>query len=256
MNSMNRNTNRAVAGLAVVVFALFMQGCATRGRITPQPLSPGEKGTAGAYSDRLNVALKAVGNEAVAKTAAKEVKEEAQRSLIQNGFRIDRSAPDISVAVEVETDIFDQSGNYYVYDGRARTRIMRVYDSSLIGDKTVAVRSARKLGKTEAARAVGSALASKTATWITKAAAPSTTGLTSALLTVHRAWRPGSDARYARDLIDEATSLKGVVSCRQMSHDYKVRKLVFRIVYIEDLFPEGILNRLINSPDLNLKAGK
>ena len=260
VNAMKDKMNRMFAGMAVVLSVLFVQGCASpgagRATIRPEPLPPGERGTAGTRSDRLNVALETVGNDEAAKIAAKEIAEETQRSLIQNGFRMDRSAPDISVATQVETDMFDQSGNYYVFDGRAKTRIERVYDSSLIGEETVSARGERKLGKEEAARAVGSKLASDTAAWIGKAASPSVTGLTSAELTVYRAWGLGSDAQYSKDLIDRATSIKGVVSCRQVSHDYKARKMVFRVVYVEDLFPEGVLNRLINDPNLNLKAGK
>lgn len=256
MNSIRNSINGTFAGVTLLIWAFFAQGCATRGTIRPEPLPPGEKGTAGTRSDRLNVSVETQGSDEAAKISAKEIAEATQRSLMKNGFRIDRSASDVSVSTQVETDLFDQSGNYYVFDGRAKTRIERAYDSSLIGEETVSARGERKLGKDEAARAVGSKLASETVAWMTKTASPSATGLTSARLTVSRAWRLGSDAQYAKDLIDKATSIKGVLSCTQASHDYKARKMVFRIVYVEDLFPEGILNRLINDPDLNLKAGK
>ena len=247
---------RVVIRLMPAFLALLVlgSGCATRGTVKRDPVRLKEQGTAGVRSDRLNAHVRASGTSREAGICAAQLGAMAQSVLMKGGFRIDPSAPDLTVSARAATDLFDKSGNYYVYDGRATMRVTRERDSSLIGEKTVSARGDRKLEKKKALESAGSKLASATRAWLTQQAKPANAGVTSVKLVVERAWRLGSDSRYARDLIKTVTSIPGVVSCRQVSHDYKGRKMVFRIAYIEDNFPEGILNRLVNEQELNLKA--
>jgi hypothetical protein len=143
-----------------------------------------------------------------------------------------------------------------VYDGEVAAKVTRAYDESLLGQQTLQARGERLLGKDKALRSAGGKLADATTAWLKDMVSPASTGLTGVKLTVSRAWRPGSDEAYARRLIDRVSAINGVVACRQISHDYEARKMVFRVSYIQDLLPEGILNRLVNDADLNLKPGK
>ena len=243
------------AALVLLAVLAVGQGCATRGTVKREPIRVREQGTAGVRSDRLNAHVRASGTSREAGVCVAQLGAMAQSVLMKSGFRMDPSAPDLTVSARAKTDLFDKSGNYYVYEGRATMRVTRDCDSSLIGEKTVSARGERKLEKEKALQSIGSKLASASRAWLTQKAKPANAGVKSVKLAVERAWRLGSDARYSRELIRTVSAIPGIVSCRQVSHDYAGRKMVFRIAYIEDHFPEGMLNRLINERDLNLKAG-
>ena len=47
--------------------------------------------------------------------------------------------------------------------------------------------------------------------------------------------------------------IDGVLACEFLEQTYATRKMAFRIVYAVRKIPEGILNRLANTPDLEIR---
>ena len=48
-------------------------------------------------------------------------------------------------------------------------------------------------------------------------------------------------------------ALPGVIYCAQVAHAYDTRTLTFRVVYLADAMPAGLLNRLATIGSLHLK---
>ncbi|HRU07504.1 MAG TPA: hypothetical protein P5137_17210, partial [Candidatus Brocadiia bacterium] len=66
-------------------------------------------------------------------------------------------------------------------------------------------------------------------------------------------WIHDRDPEYAQRFIAAVRQIRGVVYCAMVAHDYDQRALTFRVVYLADALPEGLLNRLANMKDLKIK---
>ena len=72
-------------------------------------------------------------------------------------------------------------------------------------------------------------------------------------MTVRRPWLSTRDPEYAQRLIQAVKAQRGVVYCAMVAHDYETKVLTFRIVYLAEAMPEGVLNRLASMKDLAIK---
>ncbi len=249
-------TARVIFGLLCV--GMFAGGCRTvadrrdDGR-KPQPV---DDITAESKAQRLNMHInsQSAGNDA--RNAAIEVQSAVQSALTEGGYRIDPSHPDVRVSLVTEIESFDASGNFYRFDGRIRAAVERVADKRLLGENTFEKRGDRTLGQAAAIRAVSTPLARQTADWLVNVAAPARSGLAAEDITVVN--RRFSSRRRRNEFIEyfvERVKVEpGVVSCRLIDQDDRQRELVFRIVYFPDQFDDGLLTRIVNMQELDIKT--
>ena len=106
-------------------------------------------------------------------------------------------------------------------------------------------------------------LTSGAADQVMKFAQPEQSGLAVMDVTINRPWLADRDAdtlgindrdpQYTQRFIAAAKRLRGVVYCALVGHDYKTRSLTFRLVYLAEAMPEGVVNRLATLEEIKIK---
>jgi type IV pilus biogenesis protein CpaD/CtpE len=244
----------AVAGL--------VSGCASTGGMTA-PVAEGNPDNAVAPATAemryLNVSVASSSLNKDGKLVASRLERAVRDKLAANGLPMRSAAPDILLSMAVDAKSFDQSGEYHVYRVRvqatAQTTAAPVKD---LGMKTLEIKSDRKLGKDEALLNAADKLSNDAVAWSVSMVDPSRSELLANDLTVEAPWyktRRGQ-ADYARNFVKEVSGLAGVVNCRLVSHDYANKIMVYRVVYMRDAYPAGVLNYLATKNKLNIKPKK
>lgn len=165
----------------------------------------------------------------------------------------DPQAPDIEVRLRVRTSEFDSAGNYLRCEGTVEASVDRTWDQKRLGFKPLSVRGKRGLGADEAMRNLTAQLTEETCAFVVQAARPEQSGLAVMDVTIKRPWLTARDPEYAQRFIGAVRSQRGVIYCAMVAHDYETRVLTFRVVYLADAMPEGVLNRLATMKNLGIK---
>ena len=192
------------------------------------------------------------------------VRQAIEGRLAAAGYKMNADAPDIRVQVAVRSAEFDRAGNYIRYEGTVEASVNRTWDNKRLGFDTVSVRGKRGLGADEAMRHLTADLADGIAAKVMDFARPEQSGLAVIDVTIKRQWLVGQDPgtlrvydrdpEYAQRFIAAVKRIRGVVYCAMVAHDYDKRALTFRVVYLADAMPEGVLNRLATLDDIKIKA--
>jgi hypothetical protein len=200
---------------------------------------------------------------APAGSQAEGFRQYVEGQLAAGGYKIctNSTSPDITVSLgSVNTSEFDRAGNYIRYEGALTVGVTREWEGKRTGFENVSVRSKRGLGEDVAMRNLNAELSAAAADFAVRAARPDMTGLAAMDVTIRRPFIQGrdgvlynDDSAYAQLFINTVRSLKGTVYCAMVAHDYNSRTMVFRIVYLADAMPAGILDSLITvtGPDEN-----
>jgi len=237
---------------------LLVSGCSTV--IKPSPrggvTDAGEPFTVSQVSNtQLQTSLTTVAsdNSAAGKVLSSRVHDAVSGKMAEAGYVLSGSGPDVSVRVDTEARLFDKSGNFIRYNGRADAEIVRLFDKKLIGRNSFAAEGPRTLGETEAVEALSTTLSPLVTDWVAETLTPSAVGLTAVTMEVKRPWIRSDDATYVSKFVGIVSNLDGVVSCIHLPGDTSGRTYLFRIVYFPEKIPEGIKVRLVNVAELNLK---
>lgn len=266
----------SLLGLSCAAVILLTQGCSTTGREStaiiggggtptqaprvrqpaPQP-SPGMH-TPAAETEKgwLNVDVTVSARNDAAEALTGTVGDSIEGALVAGGHRISPAAPDLSVLTNISADLYDRSGNYYVYEGTADAVVRRVCDGKLLGRKHAECKGKRELGQSKAQRSLGRKLAELTTEEVRGMCSAGAAGVAATNITVKRPLLSnvlGDNPRYAEIFVRQVTQLSGVISCTILAQDYRSRTFSFRVVYLADSFPAGILNRLSGIETLGLK---
>lgn len=201
----------------------------------------------------LNLEVIAGGVDEDAQTVAGNIRTQVEGKLAGAGFTIGGGAPDVRVDLAVTTELFDQSGDFFLFTGTLKTEVLRVTDGKVLGKTESSVRGERKLGRNAALAALREKLQAEAAPWISRTVTPAKAGLASSSLSVHNTGDKEKDGIYAAMFVDTVKKMKGVVACTLEKHDYEARQALFRMVYVADAFPEGIITRLYATPSLRLQ---
>jgi hypothetical protein len=194
---------------------------------------------------------------------ADAVRKAVEGRLAAAGYKMNADAPDIRVQLAVGSSEFDRAGNYIRYQGTVEAGVHRTWDNKRLGFDTFSVRGKRGLGADEAMGNLTAELADGTAARVMDFARPEQSGLAVMDVTIKRPWLVGRDPstlwvydrdpEYAQRFIAAVKRIRGVVYCAMVAHDYDQRALTFRLVYLADAMPEGVLNRLATLDDLKIK---
>ena len=193
----------------------------------------------------------------------KAVQQAVEGRLAATGYKLNNDAPDIKVSLAVRANEFDRAGSYIRYEGTVESEVNRSWDNKRLGFDTVSVRGKRGLGSDEAMRNLVTDLTSGAADQVMKFAQPEQSGLAVMDVTINRPWLADRDAdtlgindrdpQYTQRFIAAAKRLRGVVYCALVGHDYKTRSLTFRLVYLAEAMPEGVVNRLATLEEIKIK---
>ena len=259
-NKLKRLT--VVGAMAVGAGCLLGTGCTNTGRnsstivtpVTPPPIS----GRPIPDSMAAEASAEAVSHFNIQVTAsgggpAEAIRQVVEGRLADNGYKLNADVPDIKIRLGVRSTEFDRAGNYIRYEGTVEAGVNRVWDDKRLGFESISARGKRGLGADEATRNLTADLAERTAAFLMKSARPEQSGLAAMDVTVRRPWLSTRDPEYAQRLIQAVKAQRGVVYCAMVAHDYETKVLTFRIVYLAEAMPEGVLNRLASMKDLAIK---
>jgi hypothetical protein len=193
---------------------------------------------------------------------AEAIRQAVEGRLAENGYKMNADAPDIKVQLAVRSSEFDRAGSYLRYEGTVEAGVNRTWDNKRLGFDSASARGKRGLGADEAMRQLTAELSDACANLVMKFARPEQSGLAALDVTIRRPWLVGRDPNtlwvydrdpeYAQRFIAAVKQIRGVVYCAMVAHDYDKRALTFRVVYLADALPEGLLNRLVNLKDLKI----
>lgn len=262
-----------VAGLAVGV-ALAGAGCrgpkiavapAPGTTTVSRPFAGGagqtqEAADADVASDLFNVKVTASGGGADAEAMASRARGSIEAALVAAGFRLDDSQADLHVSLSPSAEVFDQSGNYFVFNGAVDAEVVAARTGRLVGKQRFETRGKRTLDRAPALRALSDDVTAPAKTWIVTACQPDMTGLKAEIVTVYfgRLSTAAERAEYVRRFVNVVNGLReeGVLSCALVQEDAANRSQKYRIVCEAKRFPEGVLNRLAGIGDLKLRPSR
>lgn len=237
------------AGLAL------LSGCATTGSVSA-PVAPEnmEQAAAPAIAEmrHLNIKITATGSSEEGQAVADQLSGRVQEKLAAEGLVVQPNQADLELIFDVNAAEFDRSGNYYVYDANLKASAGITYGTSRpIGSKTFTVQSDRGLGKEVTLRSAAEKLADSAVSWAIEVVDPARCGLLANDITIYRI--RGNQGDYARDFIRKINAVDGVLTCRVVAQDVEAQMIVFRVVYLRDSFPAGLMNYLSSKDKFNIK---
>jgi len=249
---------RRAGWLCMGMAAWLTSGCGTTRIQRPEPGQPeGLYGQVTAEEMQLlNLQVKARGIDDAGNTVADRVAAELEGKLLEQGYRSAGGETDVLVLLTAEATVFDHSGNYYRHDGVLNAEVTLPRENRSIGTRSFSERGERKLGETESLRQLADQLAAPTLAWAGTMTGPLARELAVNEITLQRprlTGRRAGDAEYARTFTRIVGSLPGVIACELTGQDYGARRMTFRVVYYRNDFREGLLNRLITIPELELR---
>jgi len=237
-------------GLAV----MLAQGCASTRIVGPD--EPAQARVATQELQALNLRVVSSGEDDAGKLVAARVAQDVQSRLLALGYGSAGEDADVLVALKGEATIFDRSGNYYRHDGVLDAEVTLPRERRALGTQRFSERGERKLGETESLRQLADQLSGPVAEWTGTMTGPLTRELLVSEITLQRprvGSRRAADAEYAVLFTRRVGALPGVIACELTSQDYAARRMTFRVVHYRRDFPEGLLNRLITIPELDLR---
>lgn len=243
---------------ALLSFLLLVTGCSTTAVVQPaDPRIAGDPTDAAfvtptATLARLYLAIDSSATANAPAQLATDIKNQLAGSLNLSRFYITQRDADVTVRLQVASELLDQSGNYFSYRGTTNAAIVRNFDQSVLGSSYLQSRGERTLGETMALQALSQRMSADAAAWINDNLTLDAVGLAAndISLTIPRSF---SFSDYIQRFIQESSATPGVTSCTLIAQDTAARSLTFRVVYYPQELPEGILNRLALNPNLNLR---
>jgi hypothetical protein len=208
--------------------------------------------------DELNVRVVASPVSDASNNAADRIQDLVEDSLVDSGYRIDRNLPDMLVTLKVDAELWDQTGPYYLFKGDCSTEAVRVYDEKTLGKGRFSEKGERIQDEEDALISLADKLGSKAAKWVVSNGTPEKLGISAVDLAVEHSWYNffKKQPEFVADFITNVEKIDGVVSCRLAGDDRHAKVRTFRVVYVEDKIPEGLLHRIASIDDLNITIAK
>lgn len=251
--------HRAALIQAAVLSALFiLGGCAPSSTISTTPAVAPSTGPVDSSPNVPQTALAKLNAQVFAGGGIADtdiggiIAARTENSLANRGFRIAPSAPDIRVEVAPRSELFDQSGNYYLYKGEADVAVTRAFDGKLLGKTTVRVKADRALGKDAARGNVGEALATEVATWVGQTVSPQRIGIAANDVFITTPRTRDRNA-FVSNFIQALQADDAIIGVTLTGQDYATGQMTFRVVYFPDKVPEGIVNRITANPSISYR---
>lgn len=173
--------------------------------------------------------------------------EQALRGRLANaGFTIIPSEyPDLQLRVMLESELFDKSGNFYLFNGRAVTELWRGIDQKQLAGNSLSADGKRQLGERKAQIDLMEKLVAQVDQWTAANVLPNRVGIAAAELTLALGkitLLKGGDQDEINRFIGKVLGIPGVLSCRLTHSDAGIRVYRFRVIYYPEKLPMGLSN--------------
>lgn len=203
------------------------------------------------------VAVKAKPADAGARRLSNMLKSAAESRLAARGFDVSPTMPpDYTAAFSVSRREEAKLAEWLVYGGTVDARVTDATTGRLVANTTLRAKGERGLGESKAEDSLGNVLAPMLAEWMIKTVpsrkipvpAPQTPNVAVMMLTLSPAdpTEPQNDVLVAqRRFMDAVGRYPGIVSCRLAKEIPASRAFVFRVEYMPEQFPGGLLNTIV-----------
>ena len=192
---------------------------------------------------QLNISLKVTDEQNL---VGAEFNQSLRGRLATAGFTfIPGEAPDLLLTVALAPELFDRAGNYYLYKGTANAELHRCVDGKLLTGNAFAAKGERKLGQAEALGDLRGKLVGPIEAWVGSAIKPEYMCIAASELTLTLSFFKifkGRDQDKINNFINKTQSIPGVVYCRLIDNDVRLRTYRFRVVYYPEKMPQGLAN--------------
>ena len=183
-------------------------------------------------------------NESASRVAG-QLETNVRGTLAALGYLVETGEAD-----DMTVTLFDQSGNYLVFDGEVKARVdVAGVQKSLVGETAVAARGVRGLGVVAADRNLGDALAEQVLPWLKRTLKPDAVAFEAVTFTLRRKApvATGEDLAFLADVRQALSETEGVRTCALVEQDNARGTFVMRVVYEKAAFPLGFVNAFFAS---------
>lgn len=235
-------------------------GCASVYHVTETPPGPGDvpPPPPEAPATRKPVAIvKATAADAKSGGLAAAMKASAERNLASRGYDVaSKAKPDSVLALTVSRRETAELAEWRVFEGKVGARVTNGATGAIVADTAISAKGERGLGAAKAEENLARALDDQLARWLVKAmparrvAVPSTPqpARAAVMLTISPAdpaEKPEDVLVVQRRFMEAVGTHPGILSCRLAQEIPTRRAFVFKVEYLPDQFPGGLLNTLV-----------
>lgn len=185
-----------------------------------------------------------------------EIASKVEAELIEKGFLVKGGEPFVTVDLKSAIDLFDKTGNYFVFEGVAEATITKA-DGQKLGSKEFVSKGQRQLEQERAERNVADAISEEVAKWVGETCTAKTMGVETVIVSLRISdWATllrSTESAAEKEILkfsEAVEKLDGVLSCRLVKSTESNRLLQFRIVYDSEKFPNGILTGTVTAKAL------
>ena len=180
-----------------------------------------------------------------------------RNALAAEGYVVDgKCAPDVEVAVSADREVFDQTGPWIVFTGSLRLQTqIKGRDPRFQSEKVLYAKGKRGLGEEAAEQSLAEALVGQVGEWAKSSFSRENLGLKAVMvsLSVGEKVKSADDLALQAAFCKAADAEKGVRSVELVRQNSAAGTFVFRVVYEESRFPDGLLNTLmVKNPEWKL----
>ncbi len=246
---------KQVSALIGIAAALAISGCASVYHVSEAPATPTP---APVPPTRRPVALvRATATDAKAGGLAAAVKASAERNLASRGFDVgSRAKPDSILTLAVSRREAAELADWRVYEGKVDVRVTDAATSAVVADTSISAKGERGLGVAKAEENLARALERPLGDWLSRAmparkvpvsatVQPARAAVMVTLSPADPAESPNDALVVQRRFMRSVGTHPGILSCFLAQEIPARRAFVFRVEYLPDQFPDGLLNTLV-----------
>ena len=245
--------------LAIAAISMFA-GCASVYRVSERAPSPSEAiepVVTPPETRKPVVKITSAGADEESGALAEQLKGSAVSDLVARGFEVgSANAPDYALALSASCNVAADLGDWRVYQGKVDANVTAETNGAILAATSIAGTGERALGAQAAIASLASQLNGELSQWLAKTmvAAPIELPIepqvehAQAMITILPADADEDQAKVLmvqRRFMDAVAAHTGIVSCRLVQEIPASQAFVFRVEYIPELFPGGLLNTLV-----------
>ena len=182
--------------------------------------------------------------------------------LASSGFKVvDAKPAEILVYGSLRAQKMNQRGTRVSWKGEATVEVTRAPEVNSVNGQTMRdvvakkrfdVKSGDARNDDEALVKLSDRVGADVADFAGKAVNKVAQKMRLAEITVSNAWQPQDAAGYPTLFAERVSRMDGVYSCRVVATDNVNRTMKAEVIYDSEMFPDGFVNRLYITPELNI----
>ena len=185
-------------------------------------------------------------------------------ALVERGYRVVYEGSHeilVSTCGPVMCELLNSRGSKVVYRGDADVQVTRAPLYNAMNDQTMRdvvarqrfdVQGGESRDRTDGIKSVADTLGPPLSQWVAESVSSIAGKLERCEVTIQNAWSYRGEESYPSRFTATVNRMRGVYRCRILATDNAARSIRAEVIYDRDMFPDGFVNALIATRDLNL----